>query len=108
VPISDPDNTPKYTGYIVSALSFLSAVLLFLKNHNSWSKRIEDLEEWKTATTTTLSHMDEQIRNLSDVPQMMLRIEARLKRIEEAQQQDQFAEAIVTTLLNRLELQKKG
>jgi Tfp pilus assembly protein PilN len=99
VPALDPDNTPKYTGWIVSALSFLSAVLLFLKNHNSWSQRIEDLEEWKRETTTTLSHMDEQIR---EIPQVMQRIEARLKRIEEAQQQEQFTEAIVEVLLTKL------
>ena len=98
----DPDVAPKYTGYVVSALSFLSALLMFLRNHNSWSKRIEDLEEWKTQTTTSIQQLHDQVLNIADMKNAMERMEARLKRFEESHDRDTLVTTIVTQLVTKL------
>lgn len=109
----DPDVAPKYTGYVVSALSFLSALLMFLKNHSSWSKRIEELEEWKTETTTTLDDLHDQVLNIADMKTTVNRIESRvsvleaiehrLKKIEESHDRETLVTTIVTQLVTKLE-----
>ena len=104
--MSSPDTEiPKYTGWIVSVLSFLSALLMFIKNHSTWSKRIEELENWKTETTTTLGTMQDQLLQLTSIQDTMKSIDNRLKNIEEAHKNEQFADATAILVMGRLEKQ---
>ena len=97
------DTLAHLMGVAIAVLSFLSAVLLFLKNHNSWRARIVKLEKGQQSTDEQVSDLNSRMSKAEhQIIRMMSSIDQRLDTIEKQHDKDALAHAVAARLVSEL------